>query len=130
MDATVLFGNGYALDAMDPAFVLHHLPSVLAFKLENYFFIAANFGLTGIQNFQFPTLGLSEARVHPVKIGRKQRGFFAAGAAADLHYQSFGAGWFAFGINNFGQLFFQQFFAEFELIDLNFGQGQQFRIFF
>ena len=84
MNATLGFGDGDALDAMDAAFEFELAVSVIARDFENDFFGAA--GIVEIFGdwFDFEAVRFGVFLIHAVELASEEARFVAAGAGADF----------------------------------------------
>ena len=78
MDSALGLGGGYALDAVDAAFVAHGGKHGLARQFKDNFLEAAELGRAGGEGIEFPSPGFGVTAVHPKKISSKDGGFRAA----------------------------------------------------
>src|SRR5580704_1574428 len=84
VNASLRFGGGDALDAVDAAFVLELGINFLALDGGDDFFYSTHLGGRAFHDFDFPALGFGVARVHAEEIAREDAGFITAGAGADF----------------------------------------------
>ena len=82
---------------MHAAFVFQAAERIFPRDGENRFLHAAQFGHIGFEHLGLPAVALGVSHIHPHQHRAKQRGFFAARAAADFHHDVF------FRVRVFGQ---------------------------
>ena len=85
VDSPLGLGGGYALDAMDSAFVAHGGKHGLARQFEDNFLEAAELGRAGGEGIEFPSPGFGVTAVHPKKIPSKDGSFGSACTRSDFY---------------------------------------------
>ena len=86
MDAALGLGGGDALHAVHAALVFEHAIDFLARDVESDVFVAAGGAFVEIDDFHFPVLLFTVARIHAEKVAGKDAGLVAARAAAYLDH--------------------------------------------
>ena len=89
VDAALRFGLGHTLDTVHSALILEPVIGPCAVHGKNGFLDTAQLRLIEVQNLQLPAPALNVHGVHPHQAVGKQRGFFAARTAAQLHDDTF-----------------------------------------
>ena len=84
MHAALTLGLRHALDAVYAALELEPRIHAVACDAEHDLFIAAQLGLGTAHHLGLPAAPVRVHRVHAVQVGRKQRAFLAACAAANF----------------------------------------------
>src|SRR5262249_18691454 len=84
--ATLLFGLGHALHAVNAALILHARVHAFTFDDGDDFLQPAHARLRRGEHLHFPALALRVARVHPENLRGKKRGFVTTCAGADFEY--------------------------------------------
>ncbi len=85
VDASLLLGGRHALHPMHAALIFQLGINLVALNRGHNFFHSADRGGRAFQNFDFPALRFSIARVHPEKFAGKKRSFIAARARANFY---------------------------------------------
>ena len=85
MDAALGFGGWHPLHAVAAGLKLQFGIGPKAHQPGDDFFVAAQVGFAGRDNFHLPAVAFGKARVHAEQVGGKQRRFVAARAGA--HFQ-------------------------------------------
>ena len=89
MHAALTFGLGHTLHAVYAALELEPRVHLIACHAEHDLLVAAQLGLGFVHDLGLPAALVGVHRVHSVKVGRKQRAFLAARAAANLNVDVF-----------------------------------------
>ena len=84
VDPALRFGRRHALHAVHAGFEFQPREHVAAGDGGDDFPIAADPGLAGIHDFEFPVVQGRIPGIHPQQVGGEQRGLVAAGAGPDL----------------------------------------------
>ena len=84
VDATLAFGDGDALDAVDATFEFELGVGLVAGNTKNNFFVAASVILVFGLELDFKVVDFGISLVHTVEFGGKEGSFVAAGAGADF----------------------------------------------
>ena len=84
VNATLRFGDGDALDAVDATFEFEAAVGFVAGEAKNDFFEATSVVFVDGFCLNFQIVGFGVAEVHTVEFGGKKGGFVAASAGADL----------------------------------------------
>ena len=84
MNATVRLRGGDALNPVHTAFILEPLIDVRPIDLEDNLLIAAQVRSTGIQIFDFPSMGFRVMRLHSIERGGKESSFLTSCPCPDF----------------------------------------------
>ena len=85
MHAALTFGFRHALDTVNAALEFEPRIHLVARHAEHDLLIAAELGFGFVHHFGLPAALIGIHRVHSVQVGREQRAFLAARAAANLN---------------------------------------------
>ena len=85
MHAALTFGLGHTLHAVYAALELEPRVHLIACHAEHDLLVAAQLGLGFVHDLGLPAALVGVHRVHSVQVGREQRAFLAARAAANLN---------------------------------------------
>ncbi len=117
MNATLLFGGGDALDAVDAAFVFQPGVDPVALNCGDNFFQSTERRRRAFEHFHFPALRFRVARIHAKKFAGEERGFITASPGANFQDDALFVVWI-FGKQEQLQFALDDFLARRELFFL------------